>query len=144
MKKIHGSCHCGAVRYESSGRIFRFVNCHCPDCRKCSSSTFASVLAVESGGFRVMAGEENLEPYQSSPGKFRCFCKTCGSHVFARMDSRPELILVRAGSLDDDPGVQPQAHIWVQAKAPWHEITDELPQFQAGFPQQQPRTGSPS
>jgi hypothetical protein len=128
MTAIRGGCHCGAVRYESEGRLLRFVNCHCPDCRKASGSAFGSVLAVESTGFKVVSGEENLVPYESSPGKRRCFCKTCGSHVFARVDSKPEIVLIRAGSLDDDPGLRPQAHIWVQAKAPWHEIEDYLPQ----------------
>ena len=132
---IRGSCYCGTVRYESHGRVLRFANCHCPDCRKLSGSTYSSVLVVESAGFKLIAGEENLVPYESSPGKHRCFCKKCGSHVFARIDSRPEIILIRAGSLDDDPGVRPQAHIWVKAKAPWHEILDDIPQYQEGFPQ---------
>ena len=34
-----------------------------------------------------------------------------------------------AGSLDEDPGMRPQAHIFVGSKAPWFEITDQLPQF---------------
>ena len=33
------------------------------------------------------------------------------------------------GSLDEDPGMRPQAHIFVGSKAPWFEITDQLPQF---------------
>ena len=81
---IKGGCYCGAVRYENQGRLLRFVNCHCPDCRKFSGSAFASVLAVEEKGFKVTSGDDNLVPFQSSPGKLRSFCKTCGSHVFAR------------------------------------------------------------
>jgi hypothetical protein len=131
---LKGGCHCGAVRYESHGKALRFVNCHCDDCRKISGSAFGSVLAVEAAGFKVVAGEENLIPYPSSPGKQRCFCRTCGSHVFARMENRPGLILIRAGTLDDDPGLRPQAHIWVKAKAPWHEITDRIPQVEEGLP----------
>ena len=131
---IRGSCHCGTVRYESSGAVLRFVNCHCDDCRKISGCAFASVLAVESEGFRIVSGEDNLTPYESSPGKQRCFCRTCGTHVFARIESRPQLVLIRAGTLDDDPHLQPQAHIWVKAKAPWHQILDGLPQYPEGFP----------
>jgi len=33
------------------------------------------------------------------------------------------------GTLDDDPGIKPSAHIYVGSKAPWYEITDTLPQF---------------
>ena len=34
-----------------------------------------------------------------------------------------------APSLDDDPGRSPQAHIFVESRAPWTEITDAAPQF---------------
>ena len=33
------------------------------------------------------------------------------------------------GSLDDDPGRGADDHIFVASKAPWHEITDDLPRF---------------
>jgi hypothetical protein len=113
----------------------RFVNCHCPDCRKLSGSTFAAVLAVESAGFKLVSGEADVHTYRSSPGKQRCFCSKCGAHVFARVDAKPEMVLIRTGSLDGDPGVRPQMHIWVKAKAPWHEICDGIPQYQEGVPQ---------
>jgi hypothetical protein len=45
------------------------------------------------------------------------------------------MVLIRTGSLDGDPGVRPQMHIWVKAKAPWHEICDGIPQYQEGVPQ---------
>ena len=125
---LHGGCHCGAVRFESEGKEIRFLYCHCPDCRKTTGSAFASVLVVEDSGFRVVAGLDRLIPYASSPGKQRCFCRLCGSHVFSRSETRPGLVLIRAGTLDDAPALRPQGHIWVSAKAPWHTIADDLPQ----------------
>jgi hypothetical protein len=41
------------------------------------------------------------------------------------------LAIVPMGALDDDPGVRPQAHIFVGSKAPWDVITDDLPQHAA-------------
>ena len=131
---IKGSCYCGAVRYEIHGRLFLFANCHCPDCRKFTGSAFASVLVAESAGFKVTSGEDQLVPYASSPGKQRSFCRTCGCHLFSRAEHRPGMVFVRAGSLDDDPQMRPQCHIWVGSKAPWHEICDSLPQHQEGLP----------
>ncbi len=133
MTSIEGGCFCGAVRYESTGKVLRFINCHCPDCRKLSGATFASIIAVESSGFKVVKGEEHLETFQSSPGKHRCFCRTCGSHVIARFDAGPEMLLIRAGSVDGDPGVRPDAHIWVDHKAPWYDILDDVPQYKEGL-----------
>jgi hypothetical protein len=34
------------------------------------------------------------------------------------------------GTLDDDPGLRPRCHVWVGSKAPWYEITDDLPRFE--------------
>ena len=133
---IKGGCYCGAVKYEIRGRLLRFVNCHCDDCRKFSGSAFSSVLVVTDKGFAITSGEDNLIPYNSSPGKHRYFCKNCGCHVFARAEQRPGMVLVRAGSLDDDPGMRPQCHIWVKSKAPWHEICDTILQYQEGLPPQ--------
>ncbi|HOW97062.1 MAG TPA: GFA family protein [Kiritimatiellia bacterium] len=131
---IKGGCYCGAVRYEVRGRLLLFANCHCPDCRKFTGSAFASVLVTETQGFEVASGEEQLVPFQSSPGKRRFFCRHCGCHLFSRAEQRPGLVFVRAGSLDDDPPMRPQCHIWTSAKAPWHEISDSLPQHREGLP----------
>ena len=131
---LSGSCYCGKVRYESTGKILIFANCHCPDCRKFSGSAFSSVLAVEESGFKVVSGADNLVAYNSSPGKFRSFCQTCGCHLFARAEQRPGMVLIRAGSLDVDPRCQPQSHIWTSMKAPWHDICDSAAQFPEGFP----------
>jgi hypothetical protein len=131
---IKGSCYCGAVKYEIHGRLLLFANCHCPDCRKFSGSAFSSVLATESEGFKLVSGESNLVPYESSPGRRRSFCRTCGCHLFSRVEHRPGMVFVRAGSLDDDPQIRPQGHFWTSQKAPWHEICDAIPQHPEGLP----------
>jgi hypothetical protein len=35
----------------------------------------------------------------------------------------------RSWTLDDDPGLRPQRHIFVDFKAAWFDITDGLPRF---------------
>jgi hypothetical protein len=69
---------------------------------------------------------------QSSAEHFRAFCRGCGSNVPVLEDEGAHVI-IPAGALDDDPGVRPIVHIHTASKAPWYEITDELPQF-AEFP----------
>jgi hypothetical protein len=39
---LQGSCLCGAVRIELSGKPYRVGICHCLDCRKKSGGIFAS------------------------------------------------------------------------------------------------------
>jgi hypothetical protein len=42
MKTYRGSCLCGSVRYEVTGRFPRIVHCHCQMCRKVQGAAFAS------------------------------------------------------------------------------------------------------
>jgi len=46
------------------------------------------------------------------------------------------------GTLDDDPGVTPLFHVYVDSKAPWYDITDSLPQF-ATTPEEEVRSAPP-
>jgi hypothetical protein len=39
------------------------------------------------------------------------------------------MVAIPAGLLDVDPGVRPERHIFVGAKASWFEILGDLPQF---------------
>src|SRR5882724_4475301 len=128
-----GSCLCGGVRYEVE-EVLVARYCHCSRCRKWHGSPFAAAIRVPAASFRLVAGQELLSSYASSPGVARCFCKTCGSTLFTRRDDLG-VVNVRMGSLDSDPGVRPSAHIFVGSKAEWFEITDDLPQFEEFPPQ---------
>ena len=131
---IKGSCHCGSVHFELDGQVIRFAHCHCDDCRKIHGTTCSSNLVVPAPTFRIAHGQDSLKAYESSPGKQRWFCSKCGAHTHATMNYKPEIVIVRAGLIDGDPGIRPQFHIWVKAKAPWYEIHDDLPQYQEGAP----------
>jgi len=130
---LNGTCHCGAITYEAGGPVIRVSNCHCEDCRKISGATYNTALVMESKHFRVTRGEDKISAYESSPGKFRCFCRVCSSPIHAYMNYKPEIVIIRAGVLDDASGIKPQMHIWVRAAAPWHKILDDLPQYEEGF-----------
>lgn len=41
----------------------------------------------------------------------------------------PDALALALGTLDDDLGVRPQAHRFVDSRAPWYEIGDHLPQY---------------
>jgi hypothetical protein len=129
---LTGSCLCKAVQYQITGALSEFVHCHCRTCRKVHGTVYGSSALVQRGHFRLISGAEALTAYQSSPGKERCFCRACGSHVFARLEARPQEIILRVGTLDSDPKQRPQAHIWVRYKAPWYAIQDALPQYEQG------------
>lgn len=125
---LTGHCLCGGVRYEISGEPLARYYCHCSQCRRASGSAFAANVLVRSDDFKLVDGEAVLASYESTPGKRRFFCSRCGSPVFNRTDAIPQLVPVRCGTLDGDPGLPASSHIWVDSKAPWFEISDDLPQ----------------
>lgn len=125
---IHGSCLCGAVRFQLDGTP-QFINhCHCSMCRKAHGAAFGSFLHADSSGFRWLSGEAKVQNYESSPGNMRAFCKTCGSNVPV-LEDQGSHVIVPAGSIDGDPHARPIVHIHTASKAPWFQITDALPQF---------------
>ena len=57
------------------------------------------------------------------------FCETCGSCMPRPAPDEHRLYAIPAGAFDDDPGIRPSFHFWCASKAPWFEITGDLPRF---------------
>ncbi|MBN7820985.1 GFA family protein [Bowmanella yangjiangensis] len=128
---IKGSCLCGQVSYRIAGKVGDIVHCHCGTCRKAHGAAFSSVAAVADADFQL-EGAEQLNQFESSPGKHRYFCRQCGTQIYAKRENTSHIIL-RLGSLDDDPCSQEAMHIWLSDKACWYELHTSLPEHQA-FP----------
>ena len=84
---------------------------------------------VKSVDFHFVQGEELISYYESAPGNHRGFCRICGSPIITRHDRDASSYGIALGTLDDDPGVKPMAHVHVASKAPWFDIAGDLPQF---------------
>jgi hypothetical protein len=56
------------------------------------------------------------------------FCTRCGGGA-PRANRERGFVSAPAGTLDTDPGIRPIAHIYVGSKAPWFEITGDVPQY---------------
>lgn len=128
-----GSCLCGKIAYEATGTPLRMVHCHCSRCRLGRSAAHATNVVYQIDDFRFTRGTANLAEYKVPEARYFAvaFCSHCGSAA-PRISAERGIVIVPAGTLDTDPGVRPQGHIFVGSKANWFEITDELPQFEAG------------
>jgi hypothetical protein len=124
---LSGGCLCGGVRYEISGALRHASHCHCSMCRKQHGAAFGSYGSARRADFRWTAGEELLARFASSPGIERGFCQRCGSTLFWDAIANAEGFGVALGTLDGDPGMRPSLHIFVGSKAPWYDISDDLP-----------------
>ena len=132
---IAGGCLCGAVRYEVAGPFLRASHCHCSRCRKHSGAAVLTQGRVRRGDFRLLSGEESLRVYRPAEGAaVKAFCVRCGSSLFGGTWPEGPEVSIRLGSVDGDPGIRPQAHTFVDSRAPWDEITDDLPQYPGPLP----------
>jgi hypothetical protein len=141
---FRASCLCGQVRWEVLGRLQQpdttdprnplpflfFSHCHCSRCRKAHGAPYATYLVVPDGRLRITHGHEHIEPWKAGSGVTRPFCRVCGGVVPDGVASHG-YVSTPAGPFDDDLGVVPTAHIFVASRAPWVEIFDDLPRFDA-------------
>ena len=128
MGTYSGGCLCGAVRFEVNGPLTDPTACHCGQCRR-QSGHFAVATCAKKSDF-VLIKAETLKWYRSSEWARRGFCSECGSFLF--WDGSEDEISLNAGSLDQPTGLKLSGHIYVDDKADYYDITDDLPKF-AGF-----------
>jgi hypothetical protein len=123
-----GSCLCQRVTYEIVGELTDVLNCHCSMCRKLHAAAFRTRAKVNAKDWRTLTGEQFIKFHESSPGERKGFCSECGSSLFTKFDANPDVLGFPLGTLDTDPGVKAMRHVFVGSKAPWFDITDDLPQ----------------
>lgn len=119
-----GRCLCGSVSWEISAGTHNASHCHCSMCRKAHGAAYGTYCDVPHECFRWTSKRESIVKYASSPEVERPFCRQCGS-VVPVANNDGQYMVVPAGSHDE--GIIVDSHIFVGSKAPWHEITDDLP-----------------
>jgi len=126
-RSLAGSCLCEAVGYEVKDEFIYAYNCHCSQCRRATGAACKPFAGIERNKLRLVKGYDELLIF-GKQDSHDVHCKRCGSFLYS-VTREGQYIHVNLGTLRDDPGLAPTAHIFVGSKAPWHTITDELPQF---------------
>lgn len=127
-----GSCLCGEVTYQYTGKSKVFQYCHCTRCRKVTGSAHASNLIVNPEQFEWLSGEANVGRYEVEDAKYfaTSFCKTCGS-TLPWLTKNGKAMIVPAGTLDVEPEEKPIHNIYYHDKADWYESIDNLKKYDA-------------
>lgn len=94
------------------------------------AAAFRTRAKVASKDWEWVSGKKLVKYYESSPGEHKGFCSECGSSLLTRFDQHPEVVGFPLGTLDTNPGVRAERHVFVGSKAPWFDITDQLPQHE--------------
>ena len=83
--------------------------------------------------FRYVSGEAALQTYASSEQIDRVFCGICGSNILADFKPEPDNLYITMGTVAGEPECPPGYHQFVDSKASWYDIQDDLPQY-GGWP----------
>lgn len=128
-----GQCLCGAVAFEVEEIIGPFELCHCTRCAKSTGSAFAATVGAKADSFRITAGADHVKTFElpvvdQPPAYTTCFCSRCGSPV-PLLDPAADWLEIPAGLFDTQLPLRPERHIYIEYKASWESIDDDLPTF---------------
>lgn len=121
----HGSCQCGAVRFQVLAPLAPPDACHCTQCRKQSGHYFVSTDVPKSA--LTLLSADSLRWYDSSEKVRRGFCMNCGSSLFFEPKFR-DWIGIAMGAFDTPTQTRLTLHIFTAEKGDYYDITDGLPQ----------------
>ncbi len=133
---LTGGCLCGAVRFEVTEPLVSSGYCHCTRCQRRTGTAASPGARIAPGSLRVLAGEEHIRAYEPDDGFAKVFCSACGSSLWSRSQEDPDVVSIRLGAFDDDPGIRPTYRQFVAYAAPWEPIPDDGLER---FPESRPR-----
>jgi hypothetical protein len=112
-----------------------FVNCcHCLNCQRQTGSAFVLNLLIEADRVELVSGEPHVvsAPRDDGSAQLISRCPTCEVAVWSEYGG-PEVLFVRAGTLDDPSWVEPGAHIFTRTRVPWVVLPESAPAFEVYY-----------
>lgn len=131
---LRGKCMCGHVQYEAAGDPENASYCHCEDCKRATGGPYTVGVLVKLSDLHIISGAVKGYTSIADSGReiTREFCPECGSPLFTRAEKCPDLVFLKAGSLDDPEVVKPGCQTWTQHAVPWAYIDEALPCYTQG------------
>jgi hypothetical protein len=138
--ELTGGCRCGAIRYTVRPSVhLRPYACHCSECQAETGSAFAMQLWVLANDLKIEGGlikGSRIKPDGNAVSLFAC--PRCFSRIYGVNNSRPQFLVLRAGTLDDSCSLMPDFHLWTRSKQLWVTIPEGALalETQAGSPEE--------
>ena len=129
MSVFSGKCLCGNVSYQCHSEPKAIFNCHCEDCRRATGSVFGTNLFVSESEVEI-SGEVSSYSHISDSGSTmtKRFCSNCGSLLFGSNSAKPNVVSIRAGTVDQLALIKPQINLFMDKKVPSTSIDENLKQ----------------
>jgi hypothetical protein len=129
--QISGGCLCGAVRYESAAAPIVTRTCWCRVCQYLGAGSGTVNACFRTESFTRRGETRDYSTLADSGNRMhRRFCPVCGTHLYSEAESRPHLLFVRVGTLDDPNIAVPAMSIWISQAPAWACINEALPRLE--------------
>ncbi|PTB69731.1 hypothetical protein BBK36DRAFT_1188265 [Trichoderma citrinoviride] len=120
---LTGHCLCKAVTYKADvdAPIITGYD-HCDDCQRQSGSTYSLVAVVPKASLTINGPVKKWTGTAASGNAVhRLFCSECGSPIAHDPDGAPDIIALKAGTLDTEikKKLKPDTEIWTAGKLPF-------------------------
>ena len=126
--EIKGGCLCGAVRYRITAAPIVTRMCWCRVCQYLAAGNASVNACFPSNAIHIEGQPADYRSIADSGNVMhRRFCSSCGTQMFSEAESRPHLIFVRAGTLDDRELAKPAMTIWTASAPTWACIDERIP-----------------
>lgn len=127
---LTGGCLCGGVRFRVDAPLVVATYCHCTRCQRRTGTAASAQARIQPGSLTVTQGEELIRTYAPPDGFPKLFCGACGSALWSRSPDDAEIMSVRLGAFDGDPGIRPSLRQFVAYAAAWEDVPDDgLPRY---------------
>ena len=129
--RCEGGCSCGEVRYRVESEPLFTHCCHCLNCQRQTGSAFVINLLIEADRVKLLTGALEAVEVPRDDGSTQTIyrCPRCQIAAFSRY-SRPDVLFVRGGTLDDPSAVAPDVHIYTRSKLDWVALPESVPAFE--------------
>jgi len=132
-KEMTGHCLCGHVTYRLDVEPVAQAFCYCADCQRQTGTAFSVVVAVPREAFHVegdtLSSFETRGDVHGGPTR-RHFCSGCGSPIFSAVEALPDLVYIKAGTLDDPSWLEPNAEVFTRSAQPWAPHLEQAARFE--------------
>jgi len=129
MSVFSGKCLCGNVSYQCHSEPKAVFNCHCEDCRRATGSVFGTNLFVPEAKVEISGAVSSYSHISDSGSTMtKRFCPNCGSLLFGSNSAKPNVVSIRAGSVDQLALIKPQINLFMDKKVPSTSIDENLEQ----------------
>ena len=91
----------------------------------------APVIVVPKSAFRLIKGELKYYAVVGDSGNEvgRGFCASCGAPITTRLAAMPDVMVIKAASLDEPARFKPTMNIYMSSAQPWAPVAQGLQNF---------------